>query len=200
MEGAILFLVCDQLSVRCLLIYQVQESENEVLYNHSEFSVAGTSWNGWYFRGYVFLGRMPELEGAVEKDLLWVRISVAFGSPGKSSLCSDLGCWLQRWKERDTDWEALVTKCKWEKEETKVKHGSSVSDGPEQGAGNVISSHKRKSRFGNKIKPGCVNKTICLASYSLQNPVQLLFQLILLQLRYLGDVHAEMFSSTSSCK
>lgn len=50
-----------------------------------------------------------------------------------------------------------MTKCKWEKEETKVKNGSSVSNGPEQRAGNVISSHKRKSRFENKIKPGCVN-------------------------------------------
>lgn len=77
MEGAILFLVCDQLSVRCLLISQVQESENEVLDKHSEFRVAGTSRDGWYFRGYVFWGRMPELEGAVEKGLLWVRISVA---------------------------------------------------------------------------------------------------------------------------
>lgn len=63
--------------MRCLLVYQLQESESEVLYSHSEFGVAGTSRNGWCFRGYVFWGRMLELEGAVEKDLLRVRISVA---------------------------------------------------------------------------------------------------------------------------
>lgn len=74
-----------------------------------------------------------------------------------------------------------------------MKNGSLVSDVDDWRAGNTTNSYRRKNRVGDRIEFGYINNNRVFSELLFTESFLILFHLVLLQLRWLGDIHAEMF-------
>lgn len=77
--------------------------------------------------------------------------------------------------------------------EAKVKNGSLVSDVDDWRAGNTTNSYRRKSRVVDRIEFGYINNNHVFSELLFTESFLILFHLVLLQFRWLGDIHAEIF-------
>lgn len=59
-------------------------------------------------------------------------------------------------------------------------------------AGNTTNNYRRKNRVGDRIEFGYINNNHVFSELLFEESF-LIFHLIILQFRWLGDVHAEMF-------